>query len=140
MHRRYTGWEAVSPRLFQSRQEMLIMKISIKRIYDGDDPNDGTRILVDRLWPRGISKEKANISYWAKDISPSNELRKWYQHDPGKWDEFKQRYYKELTANPEALEAFMAHLTGETVTFLFSSKELELNNAAALKEYLELSP
>lgn len=114
------------------------MKISIKRIYDGDDPKDGARILVDRLWPRGISKEKANISYWAKDISPSSELRKWYQHDPEKWDDFRQRYFKELNAKPEALETFMAHLKGETVTFLFSSKELELNNAAALKEYLEL--
>jgi uncharacterized protein YeaO (DUF488 family) len=130
--------EMYRPDLLQSRQVMFAMKISIKRIYDGDDPKDGTRILVDRLWPRGISKDKANISYWAKDISPSSELRKWYQHDPGKWDDFRQRYYRELNSKPEALETFMAHLTGEKVTFLFSSKELELNNAAALKEYLEL--
>ena len=114
------------------------MKIHIKRIYDEAHPKDGTRILVDRLWPRGLSKRKAIISYWAKDVSPSNELRKWYQHDPGKWDEFKQRYYKELTTNLEELEVFKTRLTGETATFLFSSKELELNNAAALKEYVEL--
>ena len=109
------------------------MRIHIKRIYDETHLKDGTRILVDRLWPRGISKGKAKISNWAKDVSPSNDLRKWYQHDPGKWDEFKQRYYKELTTNTEALETFKTRLTGETITFLFSSKELELNNAAAPK-------
>jgi len=84
----------------------------------------------------GIRKEQANIHYWAKEIAPSNELRKWYQHDPDKWNEFKRRYYDELNAKPEALEAFKAQFTGETVTFLFSSKERELNNAVALKEYV----
>jgi uncharacterized protein YeaO (DUF488 family) len=118
------------------------MQIQIKRIYEDHQtedhrPDDGTRILVDRLWPRGISKEKANIRYWAKEIAPSNALRKWYQHDPEKWDEFKRRYYKELGANPEALEAFKAELAGETITFLYSSTERELNNAVALKAYVE---
>lgn len=113
------------------------MPIQIKRIYDEQQPDDGTRILVDRLWPRGISKEKANIHYWAKAVAPSNALRKWYQHDPDKWDEFKRRYTEELNANPEALEALKAELAGETITFLYSSKEKELNNAVALKAYLE---
>jgi uncharacterized protein YeaO (DUF488 family) len=118
------------------------MQIQIKRIYEDHQtedhrPDDGPRILVDRLWPRGISKEKANIHYWAKEIAPSNALRKWYQHDPEKWDEFKRRYYKELSANSEALEAFKAELAGETITFLYSSTERELNNAVALKAYVE---
>lgn len=113
------------------------MQIQIKRIYEDHQTDDGIRILVDRLWPRGISKEKANIHYWAKEIAPSNALRKWYQHDPEKWDEFKRRYYKELKANPEALEALKAELAGETITFLFSSTERELNNAVVLKAYVE---
>ena len=113
------------------------MHIQIKRIYDEQQPDDGTRILVDRLWPRGISKEKANIHYWAKALAPSDALRKWYQHDPDKWDEFKRRYNEELNANPEALEAFKAELVGETITFLYSSTERELNNAVALKAYVE---
>jgi len=116
---------------------MLIMRIRIKRVYEDDHPADGSRILVDRLWPRGISKERARIHHWAKEIAPSNELRKWYQHDPRKWDEFKRRYYNELNAKPDALEAFKAQLTGDTVTFLFSATERELNNAAALKAYVE---
>jgi len=113
------------------------MRIQIKRIYEEPHPDDGSRILVDRLWPRGIRKEQANIHYWAKEIAPSNALRKWYQHDPDKWDEFRQRYYDELNTKPEALETFKAQLTGDTVTFLFSSKERELNNAVVLKEYVE---
>lgn len=72
------------------------MEIRIKRIYDGTDPEDGTRILVDRLWPRGLSKEAAKVDHWAKEISPSNELRKWYGHDPAKWGEFQKRYAAEL--------------------------------------------
>ncbi len=113
------------------------MNIKIKRIYEEAVSTDGIRILVDRLWPRGISKEKAQLTYWAKDISPSNELRKWYQHTPAKWDEFKQRYYAEIESNSDALEQLKDHLNTDVVTFLFSSKEMQLNNAVALKEYIE---
>ena len=111
--------------------------IYLKRIYAAAEKSDGTRILVDRLWPRGINKKKAGIVYWAKAIAPSNELRKWYSHDPTKWDEFRERYFAELDANSEAVAELENHLTGRGVTFLFSSKEPELNNAVALKEYVE---
>lgn len=112
------------------------MQIRIKRIYAEPEPGDGTRILVDRLWPRGIKKEAARLAYWARDIAPSNELRRWYNHEPAKWSEFRERYFAELDANPEGIAALREQLS-ETVTFLFSSKELSLNNAAALKEYTE---
>ena len=111
------------------------MKIKIKRAYDIFSPDDGKRILVDRLWPRGISKDNARIDYWAKDIAPSNELRKWYNHDSGRWDEFKQRYFSELSNNQVAVEELVKQMNQNT-TFIFSSKETRLNNAYALKEYL----
>jgi len=113
------------------------MTIQTKRIYERPGKADGVRILVDRIWPRGVSKEKANIAYWAKDIAPSNELRKWYRHDHEKWDEFRNRYFEELDQNTDGIKELLKHFRGETVTFVFSSKELNLNNAAALKAYIE---
>ena len=113
------------------------MLIHIKRIYEKAAASDGARILVDGLWPRGFSKEKAGVDFWAKAIAPSAELRKWYRHDHDKWQEFKKRYFAELNANPDALEEFCGHLQSDVVTFVFSSKETKLNNAAALKEYME---
>jgi uncharacterized protein YeaO (DUF488 family) len=110
-----------------------------KRIYEDPDPSDGTRILIDRLWPRGVSKEAAGIDFWAKSVAPSSELRKWYQHDPDKWREFRDRYFAELDENPEGLVELRSHLRGSTATLLFSSKEERLNNASALREYLEAS-
>ena len=113
------------------------MEIRIKRVYDERSDSDGVRILVDRIWPRGVSKAGAGIARWAKDIAPSNDLRKWYMHDPEKWDEFKARYFEELDNNRAALEEFQSHLQGKTLTLVFGSKETRLNNAHALKEYLE---
>jgi len=110
--------------------------LKIKRVYDPVSPDDGKRVLVDRLWPRGIKKEKAQIDEWLKEISPSNELRKWYSHDPAKWTEFKERYQKELAEKSELLKKIKAEAKKQTVTLLFSTKELELNNAVALKEIL----
>jgi len=110
--------------------------LKIKRVYDPVSPDDGKRVLVDRLWPRGIKKEKAQIDEWLKEISPSNELRKWYSHDPAKWAEFKKRYKKELVEKSELLKRIKAEAKKQTVTLLFSTKELELNNAVALKEIL----
>jgi uncharacterized protein YeaO (DUF488 family) len=110
--------------------------VKIKRVYDPVSPDDGKRVLVDRLWPRGIKKEKAQIDEWLKEISPSNELRKWYSHDPAKWAEFKKRYKKELAEKSELLKKIKAEAKKQTVTLLFSTKELELNNAVALKEIL----
>jgi len=113
------------------------MTIRIKRAYDASGPEDGRRILVDRLWPRGISKEKAKIDFWPKALAPSNELRLWYKHDPGKWPEFKERYFAELAENPELLDELLAYIRKGTVTFVYSSTEKHLNNAVALREYIE---
>ncbi|NIP39507.1 MAG: DUF488 family protein [Candidatus Dadabacteria bacterium] len=111
--------------------------IKIKRIYDKPAPEDGKRILVDRLWPRGISKDRAKIDHWAKDIAPSHELRKWFNHDADKWAEFKKRYYSQLETKPELLPPVTELINNNNVTLIFSSKESKFNNAAALKEYFE---
>ncbi|HBO95365.1 MAG: hypothetical protein CMK83_20170 [Pseudomonadales bacterium] len=113
------------------------MKIKVKRVYDAAAQGDGTRVLVDRLWPRGLAKDKAHIDAWVKAISPSTELRKWYNHDHDKWPEFKARYFQELKANENLIAEFLADYKDKQVTLLFSSKEARFNNAAALKEYLE---
>lgn len=113
------------------------MKIRTKRVYADPSDGDGARILVDRLWPRGLTKEAARIDYWAKSIAPSNELRRWYHHNPEKWPEFQRRYAAELDANPEGISALRARLSRGVATLLFSSRELERNNATALKDYLE---
>ncbi|PJZ77626.1 DUF488 domain-containing protein [Leptospira neocaledonica] len=112
------------------------MEIKIKRVYEVPSKEDGKRILVDRLWPRGISKESGKIDLWLKEISPSNELRKWYSHDPQHWAEFKKRYWAELKSNLEGLEKLKVSLDEKVITFLYSSKSLEYNNAIALKEFL----
>jgi uncharacterized protein YeaO (DUF488 family) len=110
-------------------------EFKVKRIYDPYSSDDGARILVDRLWARGINKEKAHIDEWVKEIAPSNELRKWYSHDPAKWEEFKERYFNELETKKE-LSTSLLNRKEPVITLLYSSKELKLNNAAALKEYL----
>jgi uncharacterized protein YeaO (DUF488 family) len=113
------------------------MKITTKRIYESATTNDGTRILVDRLWPRGVKKENARIDFWAKELAPSNELRKWFQHDHEKWEEFRTRYWAELDAQPsDAMTELKDNVKAGRVTFVFGSKEEDLNNARALKEYL----
>ena len=112
------------------------MRIRTKRVYDPPDPSDGRRILIDRLWPRGLAKAVAKIDFWAKTIAPSHELRRWYRHEPTKWLEFRRRYFAELDANPEGLAELRSHLGRGRVTVLFGSTETRLNNAAALCEYL----
>lgn len=112
------------------------MNICLKRIYEPASASDGRRILVDRLWPRGVSKAVAKIDFWAKAVAPSNELRKWYRHDPAKWEEFRRRYFVELDAAEAAVAELREHASVGTVTFVFSSKEEKLNNASALREYL----
>ncbi|HEX7534651.1 MAG TPA: DUF488 domain-containing protein [Syntrophales bacterium] len=111
--------------------------IKIKRIYDQASPGDGKRILVDRLWPRGIKKEDAAVDEWLRDIAPSNELRKWYSHDPAKWGEFKKRYKMELKDRTEIIDRLREESEKRTITLLFSAKATELNNAVALKEFIE---
>lgn len=108
-----------------------------KRVYDPVAADDGKRILIDRLWPRGLSREKAQVGYWARDASPSDALRKWYRHDPSKWDRFRERYFAELDARPEAVEALRAELVPGRNSILYASRERDLNNARALVEYLD---
>ncbi|MCL5036011.1 MAG: DUF488 domain-containing protein [Chloroflexi bacterium] len=110
--------------------------IKIKRVYDGTEKGDGYRVLVDRLWPRGVSKEKAKIDLWLKDIGPSDGLRKWFGHDPEKWKEFKKRYEMELKENEEAVDR-LKHVIREekTVTFVFAAKDEDHNNAVVLRDY-----
>lgn len=113
------------------------MTINVKRAYDPPAARDGARILVDRLWPRGISKEELKLDSWMKDLSPSNDLRKWYHAGDHKWEDFRNRYFKELDSEPEAVAELRKKARGHTVTLLYGSKDEEHNNAVALKEYLE---
>ena len=113
------------------------MILKIKRIYEQPLSSDGFGVLVDRLWPRGIKKEKANIDLWLKDIAPSNELRKWFGHKPEKWEQFKKKFFLELESNPLAAEKLNKIEGREVVTFVYSAKEEKFNNASALKEYVE---
>jgi uncharacterized protein YeaO (DUF488 family) len=111
--------------------------IRLKRAYAAPEKADGRRILVDRLWPRGLSREKAGVDVWAKDIAPSTALRRWYGHDPHRWAEFRRRYAAELDGNPDQVEQLLQELQPGVTTFLYSSKETQRNNAVALQEYLE---
>ncbi|MDD5415263.1 MAG: DUF488 domain-containing protein [Smithellaceae bacterium] len=110
--------------------------IKIKRIYGNPAKTDGFRILVDRLWPRGISKEKAKIDLWLKDIAPSDQLRKWFAHDPAKWEDFKRRYFYELGKKKDVITQIPKKSEND-ITFLYAAKDDKHNNAQALKEYLE---
>lgn len=110
--------------------------IHVKRVYEPVSAKDGQRFLVDRLWPRGIKKEDLKIAAWYKDAAPSNELRHWYGHDPDKWCEFNKRYFDELDRQPETWQPLLQAARQGDITLLFSSKELELNNAVTLKAYL----
>ena len=110
--------------------------IKIKRIYNSPAEDDGFRVLVDRLWPRGVSKEKAKIDLWLKDIAPSDQLRKWFAHDPAKWDEFKRKYFKELEEKKDLINQ-VSKESKDGTTLLYAAKDDKYNNAKALKEYIE---
>ncbi len=110
--------------------------VKLKRAYDAPAPDDGMRILVDRLWPRGVSKSSARIDLWLKEIAPSTALRKWFGHDPAKWSRFHDRYFRELDENPEAVEKLLEQVHRGTVTLVYAAKDQEHNDAVALREYL----
>jgi uncharacterized protein YeaO (DUF488 family) len=110
------------------------MNIRIKRVYEQPDKDDGMRILVDRLWPRGLTKEKASVDLWLKDIAPSTELRKWFAHDPNKWDEFKKRYLIELKENSEQIRLLKQEIEKGVVTLVYGAKDEEHNEARVLQE------
>lgn len=113
------------------------MSIKIKRAYQEAHPGDGQRILVDRLWPRGLSRKQAAVDEWLKSIAPSDALRKWFNHDPEKWSQFKTRYFSELESNPDAVKQLRSYLESGTVTLLYAARETRYNNARALKAFLE---
>ena len=121
------------------RASAAITRVSIrlKRVYDKPAKADGRRVLVDRIWPRGLKKNEARIDQWLKEIAPSTQLRKWFAHDPGKWREFKKRYSAELDDQREQVEQLARGAKKRTVTLLFGAKDTEHNNAVALKEYIE---
>ena len=112
-------------------------RILLKRAYEEPSVADGRRVLVERLWPRGLNKEKAAIDLWLKEVAPSTELRRWFGHDPRKWAEFRKRYRAELEDKGDAITTLRERLKEGPVTFLFAAKDEEHNSALALKEYLE---
>ena len=112
------------------------MSVKLKRAYEPAKKSDGTRILVDRLWPRGLSKEKAKIDLWLKEIAPSTDLRKWFGHDPEKWTEFRKRYKSELRKNPEPVAELKKAMKNGPVTLIYSAHDEEHNDAVVLQEYL----
>ena len=109
----------------------------IKRVYEPYSESDGYRVLVDRLWPRGLAKEKAHVDYWLKEIAPTDELRKWFSHDPAKWKEFLKKYKEEINKNAAKQELLKLSREHKRITLLFSAKEEEYNNAHALLQWLQ---
>jgi uncharacterized protein YeaO (DUF488 family) len=113
------------------------LAIEVKRVYDPPAASDGHRVLVDRLWPRGLSKETAKINAWLGDVAPSADLRKWFGHEPSRWLAFKRKYFRELDRLPQLVEQLLGTRPGGTLTLLFAAKDRQHNNAVALKAYLD---
>lgn len=113
------------------------MRLRVKRVYEPPSRSDGRRILIDRLWPRGLSKAAARVDFWAKKAAPSAKLRTWFGHEPDKWPEFRARYFAELDANPAGVAELRAAMGSGTVTILFGAREERYNNAVALVAYVK---
>lgn len=111
--------------------------IRVKRVYDRQEPEDGPRFLVDRFWPRGMKKESLRIDGWLKDVAPSDALRRWFDHDPAKWEEFRHRYDAELKDNAAPWLPLLEMARKQDITLLFSAHDIEHNNAVALRSFLE---
>lgn len=114
-----------------------LLDLRIKRVYDPVDSEDGFRVLIDRLWPRGLSKEKAKLDLWLKEIAPSTELRQWFHHEPAKWPEFRQRYFSELDSREEEVKEIRARAEKGRVTLLYAARDTEHNQALVLRDYLQ---
>lgn len=114
-------------------------RIAVKRAYDPPAPGDGCRVLVDGIWPRGMTREALRLDEWLRDIAPSAPLRRWFGHDPTRWDEFQRRYFDELDARPDAVEALRRIARRGPLTLVFAARDAEHNNAVALRNYLEQS-
>ncbi|QSR88837.1 DUF488 domain-containing protein [Methylacidiphilum caldifontis] len=115
----------------------MVKNIFIKRVYEEPAPQDGYRILVDRLWPRGMSKDRLKIDFWAKDWAPSSELRKWFAHDPQKWIDFSKKYQEELLTKEKEITEFFKNCSSTTVTLVYSAKDSLHNQAIVLKSFIE---
>ena len=113
------------------------MAIQLKRAYDKPQKADGFRVLIDRIWPRGVRKEDLKLDQWLRSLAPSTELRQWFGHDPEKWGEFRKRYFRELDAHPDEIKLLRDRMRDGPLTIVFGSREQRFNNATALKEYLE---
>jgi uncharacterized protein YeaO (DUF488 family) len=116
------------------------MSVAVKRVYEPVSPKDGYRILVDRLWPRGLSKDRAAVDLWLKDIAPSTELRRWFGHDPSKWDEFRRKYSAELATHAEDVAQIRKLAKRRRVTLVYGARDTERNDAVVLLGYLESRP
>jgi uncharacterized protein YeaO (DUF488 family) len=112
------------------------MKIQTKRVYDRPSEDDGFRVLVDRVWPRGLSKDKLRLDLWLKDAAPSADLRKWFGHEPARWTAFRDRYFSELQAQQQAVQQLLELAAKGRLTLLFSARDIHHNQAVALREYL----
>jgi uncharacterized protein YeaO (DUF488 family) len=113
------------------------MNIKTKRVYAPPAPEDGRRVLVDRLWPRGLTKEKAHVDIWLKEIAPSSELRKWFAHDPAKWKDFRHRYTAELKKKQDLIKLILQENGADAVTLLYAARDVEHNEAVVLKHFLD---
>ncbi|MFB6084857.1 DUF488 domain-containing protein [Haloarcula rubripromontorii] len=113
------------------------MPVRTKRIYEDPDPEDGTRVLVDRLWPRGVSKEEAQLDDWMQEVAPSDDLREWFDHDSDRWDEFSERYRDELDDRAEQVDRLLESARSGTLTLLYAAADEEHNNAVVLADYLD---
>jgi uncharacterized protein YeaO (DUF488 family) len=130
---RPAGEKSIKPRSRQARTP----PIAIKRAYDKPSPHDGMRILIDRLWPRGVTKAKLKLDAWPREVTPSTALRKWYGHDPKRFAEFRRRYRAELSEHRDALDALRAMIKGSAVTLITATRELDLSHAEVLREILQ---
>lgn len=122
----------------KSRSVRSGARFRVKRVYDPPEREDRFRVLVDRLWPRGLTREAAAIHEWLREAAPSDELRKWFGHDPAKWASFKSKYFQELDGRPDVMARLLGLARSEVVTLLFAARDIERNNAVALREYLAL--
>jgi uncharacterized protein YeaO (DUF488 family) len=120
-----------------SRSKRRASSIAIKRAYDEPSPQDGVRILIDRLWPRGLSKAKLKIDAWPRELTPSTDLRKWYGHEPSRFAEFRRRYGAELTEHKDQLDALRAMVKGRAVTLITATREVDLSHAVVMREMLQ---
>lgn len=111
--------------------------IKVKRVYDPPAPDDGARILVDRLWPRGLKREALQLTSWVKEVAPTDDLRHWFNHEPAKWEEFQSRYFADLDSQPGVVQPLLDAARQGDVTLLFAARAVEQNNAVALKRYLD---